>query len=164
MREDRNRRKDFLKLHFLVDVSSMLILSFKVTPGNMPDVKQVPYLMKLIYFLASVCADKAYISRNACDIIAKHGAFPYIMLKSNTKGWSMGSKAWRDMVLLYRNNRKLFLKMYHRRSIAESVVSSVKRRFDHGLSSVRRRNQKKELMLKVITYNLSIVARISIKA
>ncbi len=146
----------------------MLILSFKITPGNMSDAKQVPYLMRLIYFLASVCADKAYLSiylsRKVCDIITKHGAFPYIALKDNVKVSSKGSKAWRDMVLLFRKNKKLFLKMYHRRSLAESVVSSVKRRFDHRLASVRRSNQKRELMLKVITYNLSIVARISIKA
>lgn len=142
----------------------MLILSFKITPGNIADIKQVPYLMKLIYFLASICADKAYLSRKVCNIIAEHGAFPYIPLKSNTKGWSMGSKAWRDMVLLYRKKKELFLKMYHRRSLAESVVSAVKRRFQHRLASRKRSNQKKELMLKVITYNLSVVARISIKA
>lgn len=64
----------------------MLILSFKITPGNVADIKQVPYLMKLIYFLASISADKAYLSRKVCNIIAKHGAFPYIPLKSNTKG------------------------------------------------------------------------------
>lgn len=142
----------------------MLILSFKITPGNIADVKQVPYLMKLIYSLASICADKAYLSRKVCNIIAKHGAFPYIPLKSNTKGSSVGSRAWRDMVLLYRKKKELFLKMYHRRSLAESVVSAVKRRFEHRVVSRKRSNQKKELMLKVITYNLSIVARISIKA
>ncbi len=164
MREHRNRRKDFLKLHFLVDVRSLLILSFKITSGNMPDAKQVPYLMKLIDFLAAVCADKGYLSRKVCDAIAKAGAFPYIPLKKNTKGWSGGSKAWREMVLLYRKNKKLFLKMYHRRSLAESVVSAVKRRFDHRLVSRKRSYQKKELMLKVITYNLSIVARTTVKA
>lgn len=69
VREHRNRRKDFLKLHFLVDVRSLLILSFKITSGNMPDAKQVPYLMKLIDFLAAVCADKGYLSRKVCDTI-----------------------------------------------------------------------------------------------
>lgn len=62
-----------------------------------------------------------------------------------------------------RKNKKLFLKMYHRRSLAESVVSAVKRRFDHRLVSWKRSYQKKELMLKVITYNLSIVARTTVK-
>jgi hypothetical protein len=51
----------------------------------MPDAKQVPYLMKLIYFLTSICADKTYLSRKVYSIIAKHNAFPYIPLKSNTK-------------------------------------------------------------------------------
>ena len=72
----------------------MLILSFKITPGNMSDAKQVPYLMRLIYFLASVCADKAYLSRKVCDIITKHGAFPYIALKdyaqASEKLWCVG--------------------------------------------------------------------------
>ncbi len=86
------------------------------------------------------------------ELCRKHSVSPVVFYR------------WREMVLLYRKNKKLFLKMYHRRSLAESVVSAVKRRFDHRLVSRKRSYQKKEVMLKVITYNLSIVARTTVKA
>jgi len=51
------------------------------------------------------------------------------------------------------------LKRCHRRSLTETAVSTVKRRFRHTLYSKKRRGQKNELRLKVITHNLSIIAR-----
>lgn len=108
-----------------------------------------------------MCADKAYLSRKICNLISKHGGRPYISIKKNiTKIRSQGSKAWREMLVLYRRSRKLYLKRYHRRSLAETAISTVKRRFGHSLYSKRRRGQKNEVRLKVIAYNLSIIARL----
>ncbi|MDG6939302.1 MAG: transposase, partial [Nitrososphaerota archaeon] len=49
------RRKDFLKLHFVVDRRSLLILSFKVTPPFKADSKQVEELLKFIGRLGRLC-------------------------------------------------------------------------------------------------------------
>ncbi len=40
----KGKRRDFLKLHFIVDCTSLLILSFKVTPPFKSDPKQVKYI------------------------------------------------------------------------------------------------------------------------
>ncbi|MDA4114373.1 MAG: hypothetical protein OK474_10030 [Thaumarchaeota archaeon] len=64
----------------------------------------------------------------------------------------------RDARLMYRRNKKLYKKRYHRRSLAETAVSTVKRRFSHTLNSKKRRGQESELRLKVLTYNLSMIA------
>jgi transposase len=87
---------------------------------------------------------------------------PYISVKKNVvRIRAHGSKAWREMMLvMYRRSKKLYKKLYHRRSLAETAVSTVKRRFNHTLYSKKRRAQKNELRLKVITYNLSIIARL----
>jgi transposase len=155
------KRKDFLKLHFIVDCKSLLILSFKVTPPFKSDGKQVEYLLGLINELGRLCADKAYLSRKVCNLVAKHGGEPYISIKKNvTRIRAQGSKAWREMLVLYRRSKKLYLKKYHRRSLAETAVSVVKARFSHTLYSKKRRGQKNEVRLKVITYNLSIIARL----
>lgn len=156
------KRKDFLKLHFIVDCSSLLILSFKVTPPFKHDSKQVDYLLSFIRNnLAILCADKAYLSRKICDMIARCGGEPFISIKRNVvKVRSKGSKAWKEMLFLYRRSRKLYLEKYHRRSLAETAVSTVKRRFNHDLYSKKRRGQKNEIRLKVLTYNLSIIARL----
>jgi len=157
----RKRRKDFLKLHFIVDVKSLLILSFKVTPPFKSDGKQVEYLLSFINELGRLCGDKAYLSRKICNLIAEHGGEPYISIKKSiTRIRSKGSKAWKEMLLMYRRSRRLYLKRYHRRSLAETAVSVVKCRFNHTLYSKKRRGQKNEVRLKVITYNLSIIARL----
>jgi transposase len=64
------------------------------------------------------------------------------------------------MLVLYRRSKKLYLKKYHGRSLAETAVSVVKARFSYTLYSKKRRGQKNEVRLKVITYNLSIIARL----
>ena len=157
----RKRRKDFLKLHFIVDCKSLLILSFKVTSPFKADSKQVEELLKFISSLGRLCADKAYLSRKICNLIAKHGGRPYISIKKNiTRIRSQGSKAWREMLVMYQRSRKLYKKRYHKRSLAETAVSTVKRRFNHILYSKKRRAQKNELRLKVLTYKLSIIARL----
>jgi transposase len=157
----RKTRRDFLKLHFIVDCRSLLILSFKVTPPFKADSKQVEELLRFIGSLGRLCADKAYLSRKICDLIAKHGGRPYISIKKNvTRIRSQGSKAWREMLVIYKRSRKLYKKRYHRRSLAETAVSVVKGRFSHTLYSKKRRGQKNEVRLKVITYNLSIIARL----
>lgn len=157
----KKRRKDFLKLHFIVDCKSLLILSFKVTPPFKADSRQVEELLKFIRDLGRLCADKAYLSRKICDLIAEHEGRPYISIKKNvTRIRAQGSKAWREMLVMHRRSKKLYKKRYHRRSLAETAVSTVKRRFGHTLHSKKRRGQKNEFRLKVLTYNLSIIARL----
>ena len=145
-------------------MESLLIISFKVTPPFKSDSRQVEELLKFIRELGRLCADKAYLSRKICNLIAKHGGTPYISIKKNiTKIRSRGSKAWKEMLLMYRRSRRLYKKRYHRRSLAETAISTVKRRFSHMLYSKKRRGQKNELRLKVLTYNLSIIARLPSK-
>jgi transposase len=73
---------------------------------------------------------------------------------------AQGLEGRREMLVMYRRSKKLYQKRYHRRSLAETAISTVKRRFSHTLYSKKGRGQKNELRLKVITYNLSIIARL----
>lgn len=159
----KKKRRDFLKLHFIVDCNSLLIPSFKVTPPFKHDSKQVDYLLSFIKNnLSALCADKAYLSRKICNLIARCGGEPYISIKKNVvKVRSKGSKAWKEMLYLYRRSKRLYLKKYHRRSLAETAVSTVKRSFSHSLYSKKRRGQKNEIRLKVLTYNLAIIAEVT---
>ena len=65
------------------------------------------------------------------------------------------------MIVSYRRDKKAWLKEYHHRSIAESAISSIKRRLGQKLSSTSRRCQKNELRLRVIGYNLCLIARMN---
>jgi transposase len=121
----------------------------------------VEELLKFITHLGRLCADKAYLSRKIRDLIAKNGGKPYISIKKNVvRIRAQGSKAWREMLDVHRRSKKLYNKRYHRRSLAETAVSTVKRRFNHTLYSKKRRGQKNEPKMKVLTHNLSIIARL----
>jgi len=110
----------------------------------------------------AVAADSAYLSRRNCDIVEALGAKPFIKLKCNVKGKSHGSFAWRRMVHDFRRNPEEWKRVYHFRSSAESAFSALKRKFGYRLSAIRKDLQRKELMVKVIVYNLNILARLTI--
>jgi transposase len=71
---------------------------------------------------------------------------------------SQGSKAWREMLLMHRRGMKPYRKRYHRRSLAETAISTVKRRFGHTSYSKKRRGEKNTLRLKVMTRDLTVIA------
>jgi len=139
-------------------------LSFKVTPPFKSNSKKVEYLLSFSRDLGRLRADKACLSLKICNIIAKHGGTPGTSVKKNVaKIRSQGSKAWKEMLVTYRMSRKLYKKRYCRRSLTETAISTVKRRFSYTLYLKKRRGQKNELRLKVITYNLSIIARLHVQ-
>jgi len=108
-----------------------------------------------------LCADSAYLSRRNCDLIAMNGRTPYIKPKKNTQVKARGSQTWRSMIKLYREDRKIFDRHYHQRSLVESVYSVLKTVFGNHLTSRRRKAQRRELMCRVIAYNID---RVNLKA
>ena len=60
------------------------------------------------------------------------------------------------------HRRKMFdEKIYYKRSINESINSSIKRRFGSFVNSVLEKNIVKQIYLKGILYNLSILKKLS---
>jgi transposase len=74
-----------------------------------------------------------------------------------------GSQAWRSMIKLYREDRKMFDRNYHQRSLVESVYSVLKTVFGNHLTSRRKKAQRRELMCRVIAYNIDRVNLIAVK-
>jgi transposase len=134
----------------------------EVTDGEVHDSTQLGALLESLPLndLEALTADAGYLSRRNCDLIEAAGAKPYIRLKKNiTTIRAYGSKAWVDMIVEWRENPEAWNKKYHVRSCAESAFSAIKRRFGHRLTSISKDLQRKELMIKVITYNLNIIAK-----
>jgi transposase len=140
------------------------IPSMEVTDAYQSDAVQMGGLLESLHIddIEAVAADSAYLSRRNCDIVEALGAKPFINLKCNVKGKSHGSFAWRKMVYDYRRSPEEWKRVYHFRSSAESAFSALKRKFGYRLSAIRKDLQRKELMIKVIVYNLNILARITI--
>ncbi|MFQ6096019.1 MAG: transposase [Candidatus Bathyarchaeia archaeon] len=160
-RPGRFKRRDWLKLHAAVTSILKAIPSMEVTDGEASDSPQLKKLLDSLPLedVEAVAADSAYLSRENCDLIEAIGAKPYIKPKRNSTARSHGSRAWRNMILNHRENPEEWNKRYHIRSSAETAFSVIKRRFGYQLSSIRKDLQRKELMTKVIAYNLNILAK-----
>jgi transposase len=156
------KHHNWLKLHAAVTSVLKAIPSMEVTDANIHDSQKFESLLDSLPLvnIETVTADAAYLSRWNCDLVDAIGAKPYINLKKNVVMLrSKGSKAWFDMVLNYKMNPEAWKKVYHRRSSAESAFSAIKRKFGHKLLSMRKEYQRKELMSKVVAYNLNILAK-----
>ena len=63
------------------------------------------------------------------------------------------------MVEKYQKNPKEWMKIYHKRSNIEAVFSALKRKLGGYVTSIKRNIQHVEIALKIIIYNLMILAR-----
>ena len=157
-------RRKWLKLHAAVTCVLKAIPSMEVTDGEVQDSSQLGALLDSLPLddVEAVTADAGYLSRHNCDLIEAKGAKPYIKLKKNIKvirAW--GSRAWVNMILEWRRDPEAWNRKYHMRSSAESAFSAIKRKFGHRLASIRKDMQRKELMTKVLAYNINILCKIN---
>ena len=109
------------------------------------------------------CLDSAYLARKICDAIAAKGMTPRIRPKSNTVCKNGGSQAWGDMTRTHRDELARFMDEYHQRSIIEAVFGAIKRMYGNHLRSRRRARQSREIAIRVICYNIEVVARSHVK-
>ena len=153
----RNKRKDCIKLHISVDVDTGIIHWFIMTDSTRHDSPEFKHLMKHLPELGNVLGDKAYSSRNNCQIVADKNGKPYLHFKDNATNKSKGKPAWTISIREYKNDTEEWLSVYHLRSIVESVFSSIKKRWGSFLRGRKKWMQKKELALKVLAYNVKQV-------
>lgn len=64
-----------------------------------------------------------------------------------------------DMMERYKEDPEKWMKQYHQRSVIEAVFSGLKRRLGGSVVSIKRGVQQVEIALKIIVYNLMILAR-----
>jgi transposase len=64
-----------------------------------------------------------------------------------------------DMMERYQSNPDEWMKKYHQRSVIETVFSGLKRRLGGSVASIKRGVQQIEIALKIIVYNLMVLAR-----
>lgn len=152
-----NKRKDCIKLHISIDVDTGIIHWFIITPSKRHDSPEFKNLIKHLPELGNVLGDKGYSSRNNCQIVADKEGKPYLHFKDNATNKAKGKSAWIISIREYKNNTEEWLSTYHLRSIVESVFSSIKKRWGSFLRSLKKWMQKKELSLKVLSYNVKQV-------
>ena len=165
IRHDQVRlKRGWVKLHSVVDVSTMAVLDYLVADGYTPDIAGVrPTLGRIEEGTAFFCLDSAYLARKICDAISDKGMVPRIRPKSNTVCKNGGSQAWGDMTRTHRDERARFMDEYRQRSIIEAVFGAIKRMYGNHPRSRRRARQNREVAIRVICYNVEVVARSQVK-
>jgi len=129
-----------MKTTFLVDTANLNILDIHCTTTKKHDSKIVLPLTEH-HRLKILCGDMGYDDSKVRRTLRIRGARPLIPHRIFMKK----QKYWNSMM-----NQKL----YHQRSLSETVNSVIKRKFSDTLYSKHWRTQKKELKLLAIVYNI----------
>lgn len=160
----KNSKKNNAKLNILVCADTGIIPEFTITNWEgkgTGDGTQFRKLLKLIKEIELAVGDGAYLSRENCTAVSKKGgkAIFHITEKEGKRlrTNSRGSDEWKRMVEFFKDNPEAYEALYHVRSLIESVNSSIKKRWGSFLRSRKKWMQKKELALKVLSYNVKQV-------
>lgn len=138
----------YLKLGISADTSKQIILKNTINKGPRNDNKDFMSLVKDIK-TGCVSADKGYDSyKNHSFVFNQMNALSLIKTKRYSKG--------KHYAYTPRNKaKKLFNdKLYHQRSKVESIFSSLKRKYGSCLKARSFYAQKKEIICKLIAYNI----------
>ena len=162
---DRKAKKGWMKLHTLIDIGTRVVLEMDVTKGTAGDCPTMTELLgKIKGGKGDGCFDSAYLSRNLCNMLESLGLTPFIKPKSNTTSNAKGSWAWKEMVTMYREDRKQFDERYHPRSIVEAVYAALKAMYGGSLRTRTPKTQTTEAVMHVLNYNIEMVARAQLNA
>lgn len=158
LRFRKTRKRRFTALHAAVDTDTLMIHSVRVRARPGGDAKEMISLLRRVphQCLESVYGDKAYISRKNVQFIAELGAYAAIEPKKNLGVNSRGHRAYGQLMREYRAGPEEWKRVheYGNRSLVETVFGMMKVRFGGGLSSRRYKEQRRELLIKVILHNL----------
>jgi hypothetical protein len=166
IRDEWNIRKGYLKIHVAVNIKSKKILSMKVTDEHhVHDSKALPELVDDIIksdkIVGKLIADSAYDNNDIFKFIVDNGILPCIKLRKNAQVRLKKGNILRNLSVISQRNDlqkwKDSVSYDGQRWIAETVFSSIKRKFGKYVYSVKFENMVKEMMLKAAAlYNKMI--------
>lgn len=101
--------------------------------------------------------DAGFVARHNCNLIASHGATPYIYPKTGLTLKRRGSGAWTKMWLSLIDDPQKWMNVYHRRSQNECYFSSHKRRHTRPLLKRKEVRRETEAQCRVIVTNICML-------
>lgn len=146
-------------MHVAIEMNWRAIISFHFTRTYVHEVTQLEPLLEPLWDIGNVYADSGYLSVENCRLIAGKGGTPFIRPKKNTRGRGKFDNPFTEMIERYKKNKQEWMKKYHQRSVIEAVFSGLKRRLGGYVTSIKRRIQHVEIAMKIIVYNLMMLAR-----
>ena len=150
----------WVKCHFVTGVKSNIITSVKITTEFDHECPLLPELINKTaenFDMEEVSADMGYLSRDNMNLIAGHGATPFIPFKSICTNKARGSMIWKKMYHYFMLNNEEFLEHFHKRSNVESSVHMVKSKFGDFVRSKDWTAQVNEVLCKIVCHNICVV-------
>lgn len=156
----KNSKKNNAKLHLTVCAKTGIIPEFSITNWKGKGTGDGTQFRKMLKFLQEIemaIGDGTYASRVNCNMVAEKKGRAIFHLRDDVTAKPKSSPEWKRMVTFFKKNPEAYEALYHIRSFVEGVISSIKKRFYSFLRSRKKRMQKKELALKVVSYNVKQV-------
>jgi hypothetical protein len=145
MRTNSHPYRRYIKTSISADTEKQIILTNEIHKSPRNDMKDSYLLIKGLQ-TEKIVGDKAYSSRKFRHFIFnKLKAVPVIPQKKNERKY---------YVSLGRKILGFDKKIYHQRSKVETIFSVIKRKYGSALKSRSFAMQKKEVICKLIAYNL----------
>jgi len=159
MRIGRNiKKKDFIKANFFYDLDKLLIYAVKIRKKSRHDTRDLSALFNKIKTVEfkRFYADKAYDAEWFHEMIHNFGGESRIHLKQEDIPVHRTHGRWRKHIKRRQKNSQK-----GKRSLCETINSSIKRLFGSVIRAKNLTMKKVELLFKIITYNLDRLVKIS---
>ncbi len=143
-RQDKRKYRRYLKVSIAIDTDSQYILAQKIRLGPRNDNIDFESVMKNIN-CKFVVADKGYDSKsNRYFVLRNMKAYPHIPYRK------ISGRNYERLGVPLKFNKKI----YHQRSKVETVFSVIKKKYGSFVLSKSFETQKKELLLRLVAYNI----------
>jgi transposase len=150
----------WVKAHAMTGAKTNIVTSVIIDTPTAADCPMFKPLLEATvangFKVATVPADKAYLSNENLELVAKLGAVPFVPFKSNSTPGEPGS-VWERMYGYFTFRREEFLRAYHVRSNVESTFSMLKAKMGDSVRSKTDVAMKNEVLCKFLCHNIVVV-------
>lgn len=146
----------WVKTHIASGVKTNIVTAVRILDKDAHDCPQfVPLVRetKTYFEIGEVSADKAYLSVENFEEVAKCGGQAFIAFKSNSTGAIGG--AFEKAFHYFQMRQEEYMQHYHKRSNVESTFSAVKRKFGARVASKNPVAMVNETLCKFLCHNLT---------
>lgn len=150
-----------LKTSYIVDNKHRIVLNVDAHADNRHDNRDfLPMVKEIKCILEKLKADKGYDAEINIKYCRENNIQPMIP----TKLWKQTFQRYGLKPKIGGKNRRWMFENfneneYHKRSVAESMISAIKRTLGHAIHARNPKNQEKTAILKALAYNIEVINR-----
>lgn len=153
------KKRPFMKTTFIVDIETYIILLCKMRKGHRHDTKDAKPLIKKLakhYKPEQLYADRGYDDEKIFkEVFENLGAYPFILQKNMHLPSHKKKGEYRKTTIKFFDYGE-----YLQRNKIETTNSMFKKRFASNVKSKTTKNQKVEVLLRIVAFNIDRMIRL----